>query len=269
MMRPQVPADILWLIIDAAVEDLDGQISGPDVLHRVESYAYQCRQRLCVACALTSKAMLPRARFHLYRSITLYYRSRVPLFARTMAECDDLALMVKHLTFWLAEFVAQDDDQFDMPFPSHVVARLSNLQSLEIGGYELTHRLSPMPPAALSFAKLFAAACPSLQELSLIQINFNSFADFVDVLWSFTHIRKVTISDLYWPLSRALLTTDLTRLPTRPCNNLTTVVIALGISDMPMFADVWGANVKTLVLHPGPRIDVKGRAISASIVVAM
>ncbi len=165
--------------------------------------------------------MLPRARFHLYRSITLYYRSRVPSFARTMAECDGLAFRVKHLTFWLVEFIVQDEEQFDMPFPSYIVARLSNLHSLEIGSYGFTRSLSPMPPAALHFAKLFAVACPSLQELSLTKLDFNSFTDFVDVIWSFPHIRKVTISDLYWPVA----TNDVTRLPTTPkrFNYLTTV----------------------------------------------
>ncbi len=149
-----------------------------------------------------------------------------------MSECDDLALMVKHLTVWLADFVVQDDDQFDMPFPSHVVARLSNLLSLKIGGYGSTHGSSPMPPAALDFAKLFAAACPSLQELSLTELDFNSFSDFVDVLWSFPHIRKVTISDLFWrrrifDVSDNEEQDDPTRLPKtlRRFNNLTSVAV--------------------------------------------
>ncbi|KAI0788329.1 hypothetical protein C8Q74DRAFT_1257398 [Fomes fomentarius] len=122
------------------------------------------RERLCVlcACALTCKAMLRQARFHLYGRITLIERSRVSSFARTLAVYDDLALMVKHLPFGLADFVSrsEDDDRFDMPFPPHVVARLSNLQSLEIGGAEFS---SLVPPAALDFAKIsmFAAACPS------------------------------------------------------------------------------------------------------------
>ncbi|KAI0755640.1 hypothetical protein C8Q74DRAFT_1373414 [Fomes fomentarius] len=239
-MRP-LPAEILWLIIDAAFDGLDFV-----VLH--------WRAQIACACALTSKAILPRARFHLYRIINLYDRSRLPSFARTMAECDDLPLMVKRLRLDFAQFVSQDDGHFDVPFPPHVVARLSNLQSLEIGRH-FKYTPPHMPPAALGFAKLFAAACPSLQELSLIQINFNSFADFVDVLWSFPHIRKVTISNLYWPLSTPLLATDLTRLPTTRSNNLTTVELELRVSDMNMFAHVWGANVETLILNPGPFID--------------
>ncbi|KAI0755633.1 hypothetical protein C8Q74DRAFT_1452279 [Fomes fomentarius] len=136
-----------------------------------------------------------------------------------------------------------------MPFPPHVVARLSNLQSLEIGRPDF---LWPMPPAALDFAKLFAAACPSLQELSLTHLHFNSFADFLDVLWSFPHIRKVSVSYLYWPVS----TNDVTTFPTTPrrFNNLTTVLMRGGTSNMDMFADVWGANVKTLTLRAIPFI---------------
>ncbi len=182
-MRPlPLPAEILWLIIDEAVRD-EGRY---------------WRVKVLCACALTCKAMLPRARFHLYRIITLYYCSRNPSFARTMDECEDLPLMVQHLKIALLHFVSEDDGHFDSPFPPHVVARLSNLQSLDIGRPDFA---SPMPPAALDFAKLFAAACPSLQELSLTKLDFNPFTDFVDVIWSFPHIRKVTIYDLYWPVA--------------------------------------------------------------------
>ncbi|KAI0755641.1 hypothetical protein C8Q74DRAFT_317343 [Fomes fomentarius] len=245
-----IPADILWLVLDAAVEHLDAQIF-EDAYRFTIFHARLRGERLRVpcACALTCKAMLPRARFHLYRSIALYDRSRLPSFARTMAECDDLAFMVKHLTFGLAQFnvSAKDNDHFGVPFPPHVVARLSNLQSLEIGG---ARNPSPMPPAALDFAKMFAAACPLLLELSLTRLDFDSFADLVGVIWSFPHIQKVTISYLYWRRP----TTGVTRLPTTPrcCNNLTTVVAGVCISSAAhMFAGAWGANVKTLLLQPG------------------
>ncbi len=227
MNPPEPPAEILWLILDATVEHLDAWLtSASHIVIRV-SYLRRYRLRVLCACALTCKAMLARARFHLYSSITLNDRSRVPAFARTMVECDDLALMVKHLTFGIAEFVSQDDYHFEMPFHPHVVAQLSNLQSLEIVGttdYETT----PMSPAALDFAKLFAAACPSLEELSLTTLDFDFFVDFVGLIWSFPHIQKVTISDLKWPIpDESEERADITRLITTPrcCNNLTTVVV--------------------------------------------
>ncbi len=233
------PAEILWLILDAAVEHLDAQIISATCactyssMYEIE-VSHLRQERLCVlrACALTCKAMLARARLHLYCSISLCDRSRAPFFARTMAECDDLALMVKHLTFGIAEFVsAKDKGHFDMPFHSHVVAQLSNLQSLEIGGTEDSES-TPMPPAALDFAKLFATACPSLEELSLTTLDFDFFVDFVGLVWSFPHIQKVTISDLDWRC-RAIDESDdeewgdVTRLITTPrcCNNMTTVVV--------------------------------------------
>ena len=48
--------------------------------------------------ALTCKAMLVRARSHLYANVTLYNPSQATAFVRTMTECEDLALMVRHLT---------------------------------------------------------------------------------------------------------------------------------------------------------------------------
>lgn len=130
------PADILWLVVDAAAELLDELDEWYDSDYEVFLGASPHRGRMCVlcACALTCKAMLGRARFHLYGSITLYERSRLSSFARTLAECDDLALMVKHLKIGPAEFVSAADDELDMPFPPHVVARLSNIHSLEICG---------------------------------------------------------------------------------------------------------------------------------------
>ncbi|KAI0755655.1 hypothetical protein C8Q74DRAFT_1441906 [Fomes fomentarius] len=256
------PAEILWLVLDAAVEHLDAQISATDMPYEYEVSCLR-RERLCLlcACALTCKAMLARARFHLYRSIALYDHWRVPSFAHTMVECDDLSLMVKHLTFGLAEFgFAEDNDHFEMPFPPHAVAQLSNLQSLELDGAEDS---SPMPPAALDFAKLFAAACTSLEELSLTRLDFDFFVDFVGVVWSFPHIQKVTISYLHWP-PRTIDDSeddeewvDVTTLPATPrcCNNLTTVVAGAHVSGMDMSADVWGANVKTLLLQPGPYVN--------------
>ncbi|KAI0755672.1 hypothetical protein C8Q74DRAFT_1373439 [Fomes fomentarius] len=133
------PAEILWLILDAGVEHRDAQIiSATDSM-----YEYQ----------------VPRLRRE--RLIALYDRSRVPSFARTMAECDDLALMVKYFTFGLAEFVsAKDNGHFDMPISPHVVAQLSNLQSLEIGGAKIS---SPMPPVALDFANCSPRPAPHLR----------------------------------------------------------------------------------------------------------
>ena len=75
------------------------------------------------------------------------------------------------------------DDDFTIPLPAHVVAQLSNLQSLEIG--DIGIRSTRMPPAAQDFARLFAAACPSLERLFLTRIDFDSFAEFVGLVWSF------------------------------------------------------------------------------------
>ena len=83
------PADILWLVLDAAV---DLFLDWPDVKISGRWSDITLRRRMLCACALTCKVMLVRARFHLYANVTLYDPSQATAFVRTMTECEDLAL---------------------------------------------------------------------------------------------------------------------------------------------------------------------------------
>ena len=185
------PAEILWLVVDAVVIMIEAEVSDSS-----RDSWFGNRRRTLYTCSLVCKGMLQRANYHLYNTVILTDSRLAPCFARTMAECDHLALMVEHFGLYISDFLSQKGKRFDTPFPPSVVARLSNLKSLEFNGGYLSEsaRFTVMPPAAVNFAKLFAPSCPSLQDLSFTQLRFTSYTDLVSLVWSFPHIRQVTTS---------------------------------------------------------------------------
>ena len=227
------PADILWLIVDALVADIDFNLNSP----KARAFSWSRRWAMC-NCALVCKGMSHRANYHLYSAVILTEPRQFSSFARTMAERGDLALMVKHLTLETRAFLSEEEKRFDVPLPPPVIARLSSLQSLELdGGSELP----VMPPAALDYVKLFAKGSSVLEDLSLTDFWFSSYADFVGLVWSFPHIRQVTINGLnvdqrrvrrYRPNMSEVDRLRVTRLPTEPrrFSNLTSLVRSLRLS---------------------------------------
>ena len=183
------PTDILWLVVDSVVE--------PEY-HLLPKFDDQARVRRATlhACALVCKGMLQRAMYHLYNDIPLYDHWRASLFARTMAERCELAPLVRHLSLGLGQCLSEEEDDFRMPLPSDVVVLLSNLYSLTLDGES---EWPGMRPEALDFAKLFAASCPSLDKLVLTRLEFESFVDFVGLVWSFPRIRHLAMSRVFIP----------------------------------------------------------------------
>ena len=146
--------------------------------------------------------------------------------------------MVKHLTLKTRAFLSEEEKRFDVPLTPPVIARLSSLKSLELDG---GRELPVMPPAALDYVKLFAKGSSVLEDLSLTDFWFSSYADFVGLVWSFPHIRQLTINGLnvdqrrvrrYRPNMSEEDRLRVTRLPTEPrrFSNLTSLVRSLRLS---------------------------------------
>ncbi|KAI0704807.1 hypothetical protein C8Q76DRAFT_752881 [Earliella scabrosa] len=258
------PADILCLIVDALVTEVEEEYD--DFPH----WRPVIRQQEMRACALVCKAMLSRANYHLYNDVTLIARRQVPCLARTIAEREDLALLVNHLSVNMDEFLSVGhSERFNILFPSPLITRLSNLKSLKLdNGYTLGARL--MDPATLEFTKLFAAGCPFLEDLSLIHLSFTSYKDFIGLVWSFPRLRQMTMSMLSLDRSEVYRTPRLNwnqfdrlsrtaTLPTEPrlFSSLTSLAVEGALR--PPFEDissrVWGPNLKRLRLRTGSALN--------------
>ncbi|KAI0713250.1 hypothetical protein C8Q76DRAFT_456932 [Earliella scabrosa] len=215
------PADILWLVVDAVVE--------PEY-HLLAKFDNQARVRRATlhSCALVCKGMLHRAMYHLYNEVSLHDHWRASLFARTMAERRELAPLVKHLSLGLGQCLSEEEDDFRTPLPADVVVLLSNLNSLTLDGES---DWPGMRPEALDFAKLFPASCPSLDKLVLTRLEFESFVDFVGLVWSFPRIRHLAMSRLFIPRTDGGMPVggddDLTKslIESTRVNDLTTLIV--------------------------------------------
>ena len=154
---------------------------------------YDGDHRDLMSCALTCSAWLPRARYHLYRSVMLFRGlEEYHRFARTILGTPPLGTLVQSLELSITfdNSIWDDTEATDAIFPVEAVHTLTRLRRLSIESYcfEATY------PEVLVFLSRFALAT-SVTSLVLASFLSTPAKDIVKFIGLFPNVQELNVVD--------------------------------------------------------------------------
>ncbi|KAI0659188.1 hypothetical protein C8Q70DRAFT_127015 [Cubamyces menziesii] len=144
------------------------------------------------ACALTCSAWLPRARVHLYKSITLHKPETYRLFSQAIAGTPILGALVTNLECCVTtvdDEIWDDAAATEALFPIEAVRTLTRLHYLALMGADCHYAIHPK---VLDFVPRFTLAT-SATSLLVSEFTVTSPKDIIDMLKHFPHIQELSL----------------------------------------------------------------------------
>ncbi|RPD56100.1 hypothetical protein L226DRAFT_561037 [Lentinus tigrinus ALCF2SS1-7] len=177
--HPQLPLEVQLLILDAIPEAFQDRAATQNAIR---------------SCAETCQAWLSRARFHLYHTVHLRSHSQCYLLSRTLTENAAIATLIQHIHYTdtrpPSAFGYREMLQ-DPPLSMNTVSKLSSLRSAAFTFDLFT------PTYFLPFVQSFSVL-KSLDSLCLKNVITSTYAEIVNLLWSFPTVRAVELDRCLW-----------------------------------------------------------------------
>ncbi|KAH9913498.1 hypothetical protein B0H21DRAFT_893378 [Amylocystis lapponica] len=171
---PRLPVEVCEKIVDS--------------LEPSNIYGDLTYYRTLGSCALTCRALTPRSRVNLFRGIELTSRARFYSFAKLLTTSPDVAEYVTSV------HVACDDLRLVTNFPIVFAHKLPRLKWLVFYGDLERDQVLPAHPAFYLAISTFS----SVVKLSLYDLWFQTFQDFIDLVCSLPNLSNLDCTALKW-----------------------------------------------------------------------